>query len=75
MIFNGIQYIHQQQIQVDIKTRKKANETHMIVGKVVMGMSGVVFFGNETVQKSFILNQFFERSQDRDMSRNVFLVC
>lgn len=75
MIFNGIQYIHQQQIQVDIKNRKKANETHMIVGKVVMGMSSVVFFGNETVQKSFILNQFFERSQDRDMSRNVFLVC
>lgn len=75
MIFNGIQYIHQQQIQVDIKNREKANETHMIVGKVVMGMSSVVFFGNETVQKSFILNQFFERSQDRDMSRNVFLVC
>lgn len=60
---------------MDIKTRKQANETHMIVGKVVMGMSSVVFFGNETVQKSFILNQFFERSQDRDMSRNVFLVC
>lgn len=75
MILNGIQYVHQQQIQVDIKNRKKANETHMIAGKAAMWMSSVVFFGNKPVQKSFILNQFFEKSQDRDMSKNVLLVC
>lgn len=47
----------------------------MIVGKAVMQTGNVVFFGNKTVQKSFILKQLFERSQDTDMSRNAFLVC